>query len=139
MADADAYPMRAHASTEAPTGPAINTHALTPESWRRHRADRNRRKIARWLRQTAKRAHDTDPIRRRREALIHQRALAVHRDLLEIATLLERTPNADASCIATLHAMLANARDSPLYNPDIHVSELRATLYYARAGLMSRA
>jgi len=135
MAAPDTYPMQAHVATDAPTDPAIRR---IPDRRRRRRAERKRRVIAKWLRRTANRGHDTDPIRRRHEALLHDRAVAVHRDLLEIASMLERTPYADPGAITTLHALLANGCDSPLYNPDIHISELRATLQHVRARLMTQ-
>ncbi len=34
-----------------------------------------------------------------------------------------------------LRALLRNGCDSPLYNADLHMSELRAALYYLRVGL----
>jgi len=38
--------------------------------------------------------------------------------------------------MAELHSLLADGCDSPLYNSEIHVSELRATLYWVRARLV---
>lgn len=96
---------------------------------------RNRRMLARWLRRTANRTERTHPLTRIREPLLHYRAAAVRTDLLEIATLLEHTHNPDPARIAALHDLLANGCDSPLYNPDIHISELQATLHYVRSGL----
>ena len=138
MATPNTYRARAHAVTDAPTDPVIGSRASIPDRWRRHRAQRQRRVIAQWLRRTANRGHDTDPIRRRREVLLHDRAVAVDRDLLEIASILECTPSADRSVITMLHALLADGCDSPLYNADIHISELRATLYHVRASLMTQ-
>jgi hypothetical protein len=114
------------------------------DRWRAHRAERmqarlisarNRRVLAKWLRRTANCEHDTDPIRRRREALLHYRAAAVRTDLLEIAALIEHAPSPDPARVATLRDLLANGCDSPLYNPDIHISELHATLHHVRSGL----
>jgi hypothetical protein len=34
----------------------------------------------------------------------------------------------------SIHKLLTDRCESPLFNPDIHVSELRATLYYLRGG-----
>jgi hypothetical protein len=67
--------------------------------------------------------------------LLHYRAAAVRTELLEIAATLERSDNPDPACIAELHDLLANGCDSPLYNPHIHVSELRATLHHVRVRL----
>jgi hypothetical protein len=41
--------------------------------------------------------------------------------------------------MAALRELLANGCDSPLYNPHIHVSELRAILHGVRAGLLTHA
>jgi hypothetical protein len=59
----------------------------------------------------------------------------VRSDLLEIAALLEHTHDPDPARVAALHNLLANGCDSPLYNTDIHISELHATLHYVRSGL----
>jgi hypothetical protein len=128
---------RAQPTAEARTYAAIEPHVGIRERLRQYRAERERRVIVQWLRRTASRAHDTDPIRRHREALLHYRAAAVHTDLLEIAAMLERTQRPSRECIATLHELLANGCDSPLYNPNIHVSELHATLDHLRAALTS--
>jgi hypothetical protein len=53
--------------------------------------------------------------------------------LLEIAALLEHARDPDPACVAELHELLANGCDSPLYNADIHISELQATLHHIRA------
>ncbi len=96
---------------------------------------RNRRAIARWLRRTAAHTQPPHPFARRRETLLHHRVAAVRTDLLEIAAMLERAHDPDPASVAALHDLLANGCDSPLYDPDIHVSELRATLDYVRSGL----
>jgi hypothetical protein len=66
---------------------------------------------------------------------MHYRAAAVRADLLEIAAALERTPTPDPACIATLHKLLSNGCNSPLYNPRIPMSELHATLDDVRSEL----
>jgi hypothetical protein len=96
---------------------------------------RNRRVLAQWARRTANRTTDPHPFARRREALLDYRAAAVRTELLEIAAVLERTHEPHPACFAALRTLLANGCDSPLYNPDIHISELHATLYYVRSGL----
>jgi hypothetical protein len=60
---------------------------------------------------------------------------AVRTDLLEIATILEHTHNPDPARVGALRDLLSNGYDSPLYNADIHISELHATLDYVRRGL----
>jgi len=96
---------------------------------------RNRRTIAQWLRYAARHDHEPHPFARRRETLLHCRVAAVRADLLEIAAMLECTPDPDPASVAALRHLLADGCDSPLYNPDIHLSELIATLHYVRAGL----
>jgi hypothetical protein len=66
--------------------------------------------------------------------LLRYRAAAARTELLELAALLERASDPDPASVKAIHRLLAN-RDSPLYDPGVHVSELYATLYYARAGL----
>ncbi len=95
----------------------------------------NRRVIARWLRRTANRAPRPRPLTRIPEPLLHYRVAAVRRDLLEIAATLEQANNPDPACVAALHDLLADGCDSPLYNTDIHISELYATLDYVRRSL----
>ena len=120
---------------QAPAHPTVESRVGILERWRKRSAGRERRVIVQWLRRTASRSDEPHPFVRRRQALLHYRVAAVRADLLEIAATLERAQNPDPACVATLHELLANGCDSPLYNPDIHVSELRATLYSVRAGL----
>jgi len=91
--------------------------------------------LARWLRRTANRTSETDPLRRRREVLLCDRVAVVRADLLALADLLERTEDPDPGSVTALRALLRNGCDSPLYNADVHMSELRAALYYLRVGL----
>jgi hypothetical protein len=95
----------------------------------------NRLTIARWLRRTANRVPDGDPFGRRRELLLHGRVALVRADLLTLADLLERTEDPDPASVKALRALLRNGCDSPLYNAELHMSELRAALYYLRVGL----
>jgi hypothetical protein len=114
------------------------------ERYRQRRATRrrrrlvsahNRRVIAKWLRRTARHTQRGHPLTGRRETLLHYRVAAVRADLLEISALLERAQHPDPACVAALRELLANGCDSPLYNADIHISELQATLHYVRSGL----
>jgi hypothetical protein len=109
-------------------------HALARKSARLI-SPRNRRRIARWLRRTATHAQEPHPLARHRETLLHYRVAAVRTDLLEIAAMLECAHDPDPAGVAALHDLLADGCDSPLYNSDIHVSELHTTLHYVRAGL----
>jgi hypothetical protein len=91
--------------------------------------------LARWLRRTANRATGGDRLSRRRQPLLGERVALVRADLLELADRLERTDDPDPGSIGALRELLSNGCDSPLYNADLHVSELRAALYYIRLGL----
>lgn len=130
-------PLQPHTADAVERGPGIL------DRWQSRRAERqqaplisarNRRVLARWLRRTAKHATDPDSILRH-DVLLHYRAAAVRTDLLEIAALLEHAGNPDPARVAALRNLLANGCDSPLYNPEVHVSELHATLDYIRSGL----
>jgi hypothetical protein len=131
----DTYPPPPELNVEATTEGSFETRVGVGVRWREYRADRKRRVLVQWLRRTANRALDTDPIRRHREALLHFRAAAVRADLLAIAATLERTQPPNPACLATLHKLLSNGSDSPLYNPNIDVSELHRTIDGVRAGL----
>jgi hypothetical protein len=137
MATRHTYTGPAYAPARAPIDTPVNSRVGILERSRAYRAERERRVLVQWLRRTANRAHDPDPIGRRREALLHYRAAAVRSELLEIAAALERTHNPDQAIVATLHELLANGCDSPLYNATIHVSELHATLHGVRSRLVT--
>jgi hypothetical protein len=139
MAIRTTEPSGAKPTAGKPIDTAINARVAILERWRQHRADRKRRVLVQSLRRTANRTQDADPIRPHREALLHYRAAAVRTDLLEIAALLERTRTPNPACVATLHTLLTSRSESPLYNPNIDVSELRTALDLARAGLVTQA
>jgi hypothetical protein len=96
---------------------------------------RHRRMLAKWLRRTANRKYDLHPVCHRRELLLCDRIASVRSDLLEIAAMLESTHDPEPMCVATLRNLLSNGCESPLCNPEVHISELRATLYYVRSQL----
>jgi hypothetical protein len=135
MATPHTYPQQTLPPAQALTGATFESGRGSLERWRRHRAEHQRRVIVQWLRRTANRTNEPDPIARRRQALLHYRAAAVRSQLLQIAAMLERAHTPDPARVATLHELLANGCDSPFYNPDIHISELLATLDYVRSGL----
>jgi hypothetical protein len=144
MGPKHAYPdLGLAADRQLPTT-TTERHPTMLDRWRKRSAERkqarpisvrNRRLLAQHLRRTAYLAVDRDPIRRRNDVLLHYRAAAVRSELLELAAALERARSPDPDCIAALQALLANAADSPLYNPEIHFSELLTTLEYVRSGL----
>ena len=148
MPTPDTYPATTHLPGAAPTRTTVERDDRSIRERRRERSAerkrerfvsaRSRRVHAQWLRRTASRTNDPDPIRRRREALLHYRAAAVRTDLLELAALLERAHEPDPTCIAELHNLLANGHDSPLYNANIPVEELRTTIERVRAGLTNQ-
>jgi hypothetical protein len=95
---------------------------------------RTRRHVVQGLRAVARRSGEVG-WRRRRELLLHDRAASVRTDLLQIAVLLETARDPDPACVAELRQLLTDGCTSPLLNRDVHASELRATLYYARRRL----
>jgi hypothetical protein len=112
-----------------------SVHTKTPPLRRAERVSPRRvRKVVAMLRGIAARAgHGVTP--RRNEVLLYERAATVRPELLELAALLEGAEAPDRRCVAALHTLVTSGCDSPLYNWDVHDSELRATLHYARVGL----
>jgi len=106
---------------------------LTPRRQTHLVSARNGRVVAQWLRRTASHAVDPDPIRRRRDVLLHYLAAALRTDPLQIAATLEHAHQPDPARIPALHNVLSNGSDRPLYTAGIHTSEPKATLL--RAGL----
>ena len=102
-------------------------------------SSRRRRILAGWLRRTAQRVPPAHPGLRSREPLLYDRVALVRTELAEIAAMLDSVSDPDSDVIAMLRGLLADGCGSPLYNPDVHVSELRATLYYARSRLEAAA
>jgi hypothetical protein len=146
MATQDTYSRRVHLPAEGPTRTATESGHTVLERRRGRSAERkrarvvsarNRRVLAQWLRRTANRTPRPRPVTLTPEPLLHYRAAAVRTELLEIAALLERAHDPDPACVAELRRLLANGCDSPLYNSDIHVSELHATLHHVRARLVA--
>lgn len=74
--------------------------------------------------------------RRRFEVLLCRRAAAVSGELLGLAALLDITDDPDPAAIDSLLALLTDGVESPLYNPQIHVAELHATLVDSRRRLL---
>jgi hypothetical protein len=95
---------------------------------------RTRRMVIDGLRAVARRSRQAGP-RRRQEILLCQRAAAVSAELLELAALLDITDDPDPPGTRALLRLLTDGGESPLYNPRVHVSELQATLDYARRRL----
>ena len=141
-ADLHATLARASAELAGPSpGTAQPQRANQPPSsgrsalrrWHERAADRKRRVLVKWLRRTANHTDQPQPLARRRQTLLADRTAAVRSDLLQIAAALEHTHDPNPASVTELHQLLANGCDSPLYNPDIHISELRATVHYLRA------
>jgi hypothetical protein len=93
-----------------------------------HGDRRRRRRLVAGLR----RAANSIPTRSRHTALLQDRVATVRHELLELALILEHSDDLDASWIFAIHRLLTDGCESPLYNREIHISELRATLYYLR-------
>jgi hypothetical protein len=151
MATPDTNPQSPYDQTHDP-----NTVKYDPgiiERWRRRSADRrlarmltprSRRALAQALRATA---NDTSDRKRRAldagararwcwSPLLQYRTAAARTELLEIAALLEAARDPDPACVKEIRELLANG-NSPLYHRGVHASELYATLYYLRAGLLA--
>jgi len=92
-------------------------------------AARQRRRLASSLR----RAANCVATPSRHTVLIPDRVAAVRDELLELALILEHSGARDASWVLAVHKLLTDGCKSPLYNSEIHISELRATLYYLRS------
>ncbi len=135
MTTSNKHSERVDLPVETPTPPRSRARCILKRR-RQRTAARKCRVLVKWLRRTAKRARKPDPIPRR-QTLLHYRANAVRSELLQIAAMLERTDDPDPASVKAVHELLANGCDSPLYNPDIHVSELRATLHSVRAVLVA--
>ena len=91
------------------------------------------------LRRLAGTSPEPDPVRRRHVLLLVDRVADVRDDLLEVADLIEQAATADPSCLAEVRRLLTSGCDSALYNPDIHVSELHASMYFLRCRLQDTA
>lgn len=102
---------------------------------RRRVTARQRHRLVGWLRLTATRRRHRNAGRYRGTVLLYDRLDAIRIDLLHIASLLELADDPDPDCVAELNRLLRDGCDSPLYNPAVHPSELRATLHYARRAL----
>jgi hypothetical protein len=105
--------------------------------WNRkaHPSARARRRLVKSLRLLAGRRPPAGAATRRFELLLHERVDLVRSDLVKIAILLEHDPDPDPACVAAVRKLLTDGCESPLYNPDVHPSELLATVYYVRSRL----
>jgi hypothetical protein len=96
---------------------------------------RDARRVAGWLRAAVARGTASGRVVRRSGLLLCDRVVAVQAELLEIAELLERAERPDADAIMAVRRLLADGLQSPLFNRDVHPSELLATLYFVRLRL----
>jgi hypothetical protein len=145
MATHDVYSDRADRPIRAPSSARAGwiSSFLERSAVRKHAqltSARNRRKLARWLREIAAGANDPDPIARRHSVLLHYRAAAVRTQVLQTAAMLDRAHDPDPECITLLQHLLANdTGHSPLYNRHIPAADLEATLRRIRAGLETQS
>jgi hypothetical protein len=95
-------------------------------------------RLVRCLRSVARRVGPGAPPRRY-EVLVRRRALAVRDDLLRIAALLEGSVDPEPTCVAELQRLLTDGCESPLLNPNVHASELYATVHHVLAELEAAA
>lgn len=95
---------------------------------------RTKRTLIDGLRTVARRSRHEG--RRRFEVLLSRRAAAVSGELLGLAALLDITDDPDPAAIDALLGLLTDGRQSPLYNPAVHVSELYGTLLDVRRCLL---
>ena len=79
---------------------------------------------------SVRRAVNCGPIGSRHAVLLHDRVAVVKDELLELAHMLEHGGDVDGSWMLDVHRLITDGCESPLYNRDVHVSELQATLYY---------
>ena len=137
--------LRHPAPLAEPAEAAIEPGPGALERWRVRRmerrqahlvSDRNRSALAQCLRRTADRALEQDRARRRFEVLL---ALAPR----PYATTCSKSPTCSSTptiqtrrVSRTYTSYSATAR--PLYNSEIHISKLRARLFYARAADWTR-
>jgi hypothetical protein len=98
------------------------------------RLQRRQARVVRGLRSVARRSR-TSGRAQRSEVLLCGRAASVRRLLLEVAALLQTVAVPTPEILGPLERLLRDGCHSPLYNPDVHQSELDATLYHARAAL----
>ncbi len=101
--------------------------------------DRDARRVAEWLRGAVARATTSGRLVRRCGLLLRNRVVAAQTELLEIADLLERAERPDAEAVTAARRLLTDGRQSPLFNRDVHPSELLATLYFVRSRLADDA
>jgi hypothetical protein len=100
---------------------------------------RDARRAAAWLRGAVARATASGRLVRRSGLLLCDRVVAVQVELLEIADLLERVERPDTEAVIAVRRLLADGLQSPLFNRDVHPSELLATLYFIRLRLVDDA
>lgn len=108
--------------------------APTPQTTRTSRRQRRKqRELVQSLRVVARKAAGRSV--RRHELLLVDRAAAVRTTVLEIAAVLDQATAPDPRVCAELDELLRNGCTSPLYNRDVHVSELYATLEFVAGRL----
>jgi hypothetical protein len=96
---------------------------------------RDARRVAGRLRAAVARATASGRVVRRSGLLLCDRVVAVQAELLEIAELLERAERPDAQAVTAVRRLLSDGLQSPLFDRDVHPSELLATLYFVRRRL----
>jgi hypothetical protein len=111
------------------------THRDLPERDTERASGRTARRLAASLRRAVRRATVPGRIIRRSGLLHCHRVVAVQTDLLEVAELLECAVRPDPLALTAVSQLLTDGLESPLFNRDVHPSELKATLYFVRSRL----
>jgi hypothetical protein len=127
------HPYMRYRSTVEHTKSAILPRCRARLSERKRRglvSMRKRRRLAESLRRVAK----CTATNSRYVLLLQDRVATVRDELLNLALMLEHADTLDASWVLAVHNLLTDGCESPLYNRDVHISELWATLYYLRGG-----
>jgi hypothetical protein len=96
---------------------------------------RDAHRVAGGLRGAVARVTGSGRLVRRSGLLLGDRVVAVQAELLEIAGLLEQSERPDAEAVNAVRRLLTDGLQSPLFNRDVHPSELLATLYFVHSRL----
>lgn len=130
--------------TSGAPAPQQSTPPPTSLTWRKrrdllvwqHRRRRNRQ-LAQWARRTAGSTPSRGRSVTRSDLLIAERVIAARADLIQIAAMLDQLNDPDPASTTLLRKLLSDGCESPLYNRSLHVSELKATLYYVNERLLT--
>jgi hypothetical protein len=89
-------------------------------------ATRRRRMLATGLRRAGRMTSSRRPL----TILLASRCADLGEELLRLADLVETVVDPTPDWVQAVADLLGDGCNSPLYNPSVHISELRATLFY---------